>query len=241
MSEIEKLHDKSREALARKESERPRSLIQDLVPASAQVVLEDRIFYRNFAKGSFFVAVIMAALAMFLTIALIKLYSRTPLTISYLQDARGNLVTLRPLDKTELTEAEILDWAAERILDLQLVSFADHRDHLIGLRDYFVPAAFAEYQKALVGNRTIDRVKNDRLVKYAEPLEAPVLQVMKIDNGVLSWRITMKIREYMAGGEYSSSSTDLEAEITIVRANKTKNLDGVKISKYLVNSAEYNK
>ncbi len=237
MSEKEKLHDKGREALARKESERPPSLSQDPVPASAQVILEDRIFYRNFAKGSFFVAVIMAALTMFLTIALINLYSRPPLTVSYLQDARGNLITLRPLDQTELTEADILDWAAERILDLQMVSFADYRDHLVGLRDHFVPAAFAEYQRSLTGNKTIDRVKNDRLVKYAEPLEAPVLQSMKVKNGVLTWKITMKIREYMAGGEYSSSSTDLEAEITIVRTNKTKNLDGVRISKYLVDSA----
>lgn len=241
MSEIEKLHDKGREALERKEAQRPPSLIQDPVPASAQVVLEDRIFYRNFAKGSFFVAVIMAALALFLTVALINLYSRPPLTVSYLQDARGNLVTLRPLDQTELTEAEILDWASDRILDLQMVSFADYRDHLVGLRDYFVPAAFAEYQKALISNKTIDRVKNDRLVKYAEPVEAPVLQSMKVKNGVLTWVITMKIREFMAGGEYSSSSTDLEAEITIVRANKTINLDGVRISKYLVNSVGYQK
>ncbi len=234
MSEQEKKHEERRQALEKKERDRPPSRSQDAVPASAQVILEDRYYYRAFAKWSFFVAGGMAVLAAVLTVALVNLYTRPPLTVSYLQDAKGNLVTLRPLDQTELTEAEILDWAAERILDLQKFSFADYRDHLVSLSDDFIPEAFTEYQRTLISNKTIDRIKNDRLVKYAEPIEAPVLQSVSKEGGVLTWVITMKIREYMAGGNYSSSSTDLEAEITIKRTNKTKNLDGIQISKYLV-------
>lgn len=234
MSEREKKHEQRRQALEKKERERPPTRSQDAVPASAQVILEDRYYYRAFAKWSFFVTASMAVLATIVTIALVNLYMKPPLTVSYLQDAKGNLVTLRPLDQTELTEAEILAWAAARILDLQKFSFADYRDHLVSLSDDFVPGAFAEYQRTLIRNKTIDRVKNDRLVKYAEPIEAPVLQSVSKESGVLTWVITMKIREYMAGGNYSSSSTELEAEITIKRTNKTKNLDGIQISKYLV-------
>ncbi len=234
MSDQEQKHAAILAKLEEGEINRPISQSQESVPASAQVILEDRYYYRTFAKWSFYLAFVMSALVVVLAVALAISYSRPPLTLSYLQDANGNLVTLRPLDQTELTEAEILDWAAKRILDLQRFSFVDYRDHLIGLSDFFVPEAFNEYQKTLIGNKTIDRIKNDRLVKYAEPAEAPVIQKISKDGGVLTWVITMKIRESMAGGEYSSSSTDLQAEITIVRSNQTKNLDGIQISRYLV-------
>lgn len=239
MSEVEIKHNERLAQLEEREKNRPPTRAQDAVPASAQVILEDRIYYRSFAKWSFFMAMGMAVLACILTIALVYVFTRPPLTVSYLQDHKGNLVTLRPLSQTELSEAEVLDWAADKILQLQKFSFADYRDHLIGLSDDFIPEAFDEYQKALIANKTIDRVKNDKLVKYAEPIEAPVLQSVKQTNGVLTWVITMKIREYMAGGNYASSSTELEAEITIKRTNKTKNLDGIRISKYLVNKVGY--
>lgn len=232
-------HQKRRETMERKELDNPPSVIQDAVPASSQVIIEAKEHYRNVAKNSTFISFILAGLVVLLTYTVVNLYNRPPLIISYLQDNLGNLVAIQPLNKTGLTEADVLSWASKRTIDLQMVSFADYRDHLTSLRGYFVPEAFMEYQNALLRDKAIDRVKNDQLVKYAKPVEAPVLQSMKVVNGVLTWVVTMKISEHMAGGEYSSSSMDLEAEITIVRSNTTPNLDGLRVSKYLVSPEEH--
>lgn len=203
------------------------------VPASAQVVFQDKEWYKNFAKLSLFSLILVSACAVAVSLALAFVMTRPPETLSYLMDEDGRIVKLDSVRNPSLTEAEVLNWAAKKIDDIHRLSFTDYVDHVQSQRADFTPQAFVEYQKALLASKSLEKVKADNLVMWAVPKEAPKITAAKVVNGVFTWVVTMKITQFMGGGNYVTNGTDMEVTMVIERTSRARNLSGVVINKYL--------
>lgn len=203
------------------------------VPASAQVVYQDKEWYKSFAKLSLFALLFSIVCAASVSVALAYVMSRPPETLSYLMDEDGRVVKLESIRNPSLTETEVLNWAAKKISDIHRLTFTDYVDHIQSQRADFTDQAFIEYQKALLASKSLEKVKADRLVMWAEPKEAPKIVDAKIVNGKFTWVVEMKITQYMGGGEYIANGTEMLATMVIERTSRARNLSGVVISKYL--------
>tara|TARA_R110002074_G_scaffold400481_2_gene596052 strand:+ start:4729 stop:5463 length:735 start_codon:yes stop_codon:yes gene_type:complete len=203
------------------------------IPASAQVVLENKEWYKSFAKLSLFALLFVSACAVSVSIALAYVMSRPPETLSYLMDEDGRIVQLESIRNPSLTETEVLNWAAGKIKAIHSLTFTDYVDHVQSLSADFTDTAFIEYQKALLSSKSLEKVKQDRLVMWADPKEAPKIISAKVVNGKFTWVVEMKITQYLAGGEYIANGTDMLATVVIERTSRARNLSGVVISQYL--------
>jgi len=233
VDEKEKHADKRKKIEAKIRETPLRNIPNSDVPSSAQVVLENKEWYKSFAKLSLFALLFVAACAASVSIALAYVMSRPPETLSYLMDEDGRVVKLESTRNPSLTETEVLNWAAGKIKAIHSLTFTDYVDHVQSLRADFTDPAFLEYQKALLSSKSLEKVKQDRLVMWADPKEAPKIISAKVVNGKFTWVVEMKITQYLAGGEYIANGTEMLATVVIERTSRARNLSGVVISKYL--------
>lgn len=234
INEMKTKHIENLQKLQRNAEKTPlRRVPHNTVPASAHVVLESAEWYRNFAKLSLFALLFAAACAASVSIALAYVSTRPPETLSYLMDEDGRIVKLESVRNPSLTETEVLNWAASKIKAIHSLTFTDYVDHVQSLRADFTEQAYIEYQKALLASKSLEKVKTDRLVMWAEPIEAPKIVSAKVVGGKFTWVVEMKIKQIMGGGEYVANGTDILATMVIERTSRARNLSGVVISKYL--------
>lgn len=237
MSKVSEQKEKHLENLKKEDDKKRKMPLREVpmsrVPSSAYVILEGKEWYRNFAKLSLFGLLISLVCATVASLALAYVMTRPPETLSYLMDEDGRIVQFSSVRDPDNTESDVLNWATARILDMHKLTFNDYMNHVGGLRNDFAPEAFIEYQNALISSKSLEKVKNDQLVMWAEPLEAPRITMAKVVNGKFTWVVEMKIVQYMGGGKYTSTGTTLKSRMVIERTSRAHNLAGLVISKYL--------
>ena len=211
----------------------PRGIPKCTAPSSSHVVLDNKEWYRSFAKISLYALLFSTVCAASVSFALAYVMTRPPETLSYLMDEDGRVVKLESIRKPSLTNTEVSNWAADKILDIHSLTFTDYDDHIQTLRSNFTINAFNEYQKALKSSKSLEKIRSDRLVMWAEPKEAPKIVSAKETGGKFTWVVEMKITQFVGGGEYIANGTEMLATIVIERTSRTRNLSGVVISKYL--------
>lgn len=227
-------HAIKRQALGEKRKSAPvRKVPNNDVPASSQVVVDNVGWYRKFAMLALFALIGTAACAASISVALVYVMYQPPETLSYLQDEDGRVVQLESTRNPSLTETEVLNWAAGKISAIHSLTFTDYVQHIQSLRADFTDTAFLEYQKALLSSKSLEKVKKDRLVMWADPKEAPKIVSAKVVDGTFTWIVEMKIVQYLAGGEYVANGTEMLSTVVIERTSRARNLSGVAISKYL--------
>lgn len=202
-------------------------------PSSSQVVLEAKEWYQNFAKLSLFALVCVSVCAAMAAISLVVVTSRPPTTLSYLMDEDGRVVRLESIRNPSLTEAEVLNWAAKRIKDIHTLTFTDYIDHVQSLRDDFTDEAYENYQRALLDSKSLQKIKEGRLMMWAKPLTAPKITESKVVNGKYTWVIEMELEQFMGGGNFVTSGTRIKGIMVVERVDRGRNLAGVVVSKYL--------
>lgn len=229
-----KEHSEARKKIEAKIRKTPiRHIENNKVPASAQVVYENIEWYKSFAKLSLFALLFIAVCAVVISVTLAYVMSRPPETLSYLMDEDGRIVKLESIRNPSLTETEVLNWAAKKIKDINSLTFVDYVNHIQSQKADFTKPAFIEYQKALLSSKTLEKVKRDRLVMWAEPEEAPKIIETKVSGGKFTWVVTMRINQFLGGSEYVTNATEMNITMVIQRTSRARNLSGVVVSKYL--------
>ncbi len=234
-TDAETKHDqerKKREQKIRQQAIRRVPMVE--APAAAQIIIENREWNRNVAKWSLIAAIVCVTSMLALSITLYKVATKEPPSLSYLVDQDGRMVRVESLSEPVVTDARLLMWASDRIQQIHSLAFTDYVDHIMGMSPYFTPAAFRNFQQSIIESKTIEKLKNQKLVMYMEPLEAPkIIQKGRV-GGVYTWVVQMKIKQLMAGGEYSQTGNVMQVTMTIERVEQSVGLTGLVISKYLV-------
>ena len=139
-----------------------------------------------------------------------------------------------PVDMPTASDASVLIWATDRVADVQGLAFSDYREHILGLRRYFTPDAFQEYQEALAASRVIDKIVKDRLVSWVRPTLAPTIIDKGVVDGHLTYVVEVRFVQFFEGGDISTRTQEQVARLVIRRASRTINPAGLLLAQYLV-------
>lgn len=205
---------------------------QDL-PYPSHIILERNQFLRWVSKASFFLALGLGFAVAVLAIAIYIVSNRPPITLSYALDQDNRIVELKPINEPSVTDTDVLFFAGKRVQEFHLITFTNYIDHVISLEKYFVnKRAFDNFQTNLISSRTIERIKENRLASWAEPLEAP--KITSFDGSSNTWVVTFPMRWYLGGGEFTTTGTTFMVTMHIQRVSRTQNLSGLAVAKYLL-------
>lgn len=230
-----KKHEEGRQKVLQKSRSTPiRRVPLVEAPSAAQIIIDNRLWYREVAKWSLLCAMVCVVSFLALSITLFKVATKEPETLSYLVDSDGRMVIAEPLSDPLLSDASMLMWSADRIKEIHTLAFTDYVDHIMSLSKHFTPVAFKNFQTSIIESKTIEKLKSKRLLMYMEPVEAPRIIKKGIANGRYTWVVEMKIKQIMEGGEYSQTGNILIVTMTAERVSRSQSLSGLVISKYLV-------
>lgn len=108
-------------------------------------------------------------------------------------DSQNRVTEIVPLDKPLVTQAKLLSWTAEAVVEIWKLDFVNYRSELNDKARYFLPAGHAEYLKALDSSGTLKLLTTANAVVTAIPTESPVIaRTMRI-SGRLAWEIQIPI------------------------------------------------
>jgi len=203
------------------------------IPSTSQIILDFNGWTRSFSKSVLFMAIGLTLAVVVLVVALAVISSYPPTVLGYAIDNDGRYVELRPIDEPTVTDAELLKWAGKKITQLHNINFVDYIDHIDSLESDFSPEAFTNWQQSLLDSDLLDKVRRDRLSSWAEPISAPRIIDAAAVNGRYTWVVEMDITEYIGGGGFSTTGTNLNTVIFIERTERSNNLAGIRIKKYL--------
>lgn len=208
-------------------------LLSENLPYPSQLILERNQFLRWVSKASFLLALGLGFAVMVLAIAIYIVSNRPPITLSYALDQDNRIVALQPINEPSVTDTDVLFFAGKRVQQFHLITFTNYIDHVLSLEKYFVnKRAFDNFQRNLISSRTIERIKENRLASWAEPLQAP--QISRFDPSSNTWIVTFPIRWYLGGGEFTTTGTTFNVTMHITRVPRTQNLSGLAVAKYLL-------
>lgn len=239
MSEDQKSQEQAHEDQRKKIEEKMRKtpirrvpLVE--APSAAQIIIDSAAWYRHVAKWSLLCAMVCVCAFLALSIALFKVATKEPETLSYLVDADGRMLVVEPLSQPVMSDANILMWASDRIKEIHTLAFTDYVDHIMSMKKDFTPAAFKNFQTSIIESKTIEKLKTKRLLMHMEPIEAPRIIKKGTAGGKYMWVIQMKIKQIMEGGDYTQAGNVLTVTMTAERASRTESLSGLVINQYLV-------
>ncbi len=227
-------HAKKKEKIQQQRENAPvRGNSQFKSPMSSQVVFDSNQWMRDLAKGALGVCALLTIATIIMGQTIFNFATKDPDEIGIQMDAEGRVASFDPVVNASLTQAEVLNWAADRIRDAHTFTFTDYADHVYSLRQNYTDEAFQRFQQALIDSLMLDKIKRNKLLLHMEPLEAPKVTEARVVNGVYTWVVEMPIKQIMEGGNYSPEGNILDITVEIRRTSRTNNLSGVVISKYL--------
>jgi hypothetical protein len=230
-------HDKARAKAEQKIRKTPiRSMANVKVPASAQIVMNSAEWYQKFAKYALYGLIASSLCAVVLSLALARVMTRPPQTLSYLMDGEGRIVKLQQLSEHALTQAEVVNWAAKKFRELNFLTFTDYLDHIESLRPDFEIRAFESWRNALYASQSLRKVQEQRAVQWVEPTMAPRILHQGVEGGQYFWMLYVEGKLYMAGGDHKTKGTTVGAVIRLQRASRARNLAGIVIAQFIMDS-----
>lgn len=207
--------------------------LQDNLPYPSQIVLQRNQFLRWIAKASFYLALGLGFTVVVLAITIYIVTNRPPITLSYALDQDNRFVELQPIQEPSVTDTDVIYFAGQRVQQFHLITFTNYIDHVLAMEQYFVnKRAFDNFQNNLISSRTIDRIKENRLASWAEPIQAP--QIKSYNSSTNTWIVEFPIRWYLGGGDFATTGTTFDVSMHIQRVSRSQNLSGLAVSKYLL-------
>lgn len=211
-----------------------RVMLDDGIPHSSLILLDQYKHYQNMAKWSLFCSLVTGLVLIVVVLALAHVTSRPPITLGYTVDRDNRIQVLQDVGIPTMTDAQVLSWSARKAIDIHKLAFTDWQDHIYSLEVDFTPSAHDNYIESLRSSKTLQKIVESNLVSWAEPLKAPKIVKSGAIGGIFTWTIQLEMTLYFGGGAFTTTGTDVVATMVVERTSRANNLSGVVISQYLV-------
>ncbi len=170
--------------------------------------------------------------------AALWLLFQKPDPVYFATRTNGELIPLVPLDEPHLGTAQILHFATQAVTRSNTFDFANYRQQLTEVRDYFTDEGYQAFVEALNSSGNLKLVINRRMTTTAVANGGVI-----IDQGLSSssrtdsymWRVQIPlVMTYQSSEE--SQVQDLIVQIDITRIPTWKNEWGVAIQRMITRS-----
>ncbi|KZX57851.1 hypothetical protein A3709_19700 [Halioglobus sp. HI00S01] len=204
-------------------------------PLPQTFVLMTGEHYRSMNQKMALICLVLLTAVGALGWALTIVTSQPPVTLTYMTDSDGKLIDYTPTNLPTLTDAQVLEWAADTMDKTQAYSFSNFDSQLKANYVYFNGSGWKSYQRALADSQLKPKLMKERLTTWLEPLEAPRILKRGPIQGALGYEILYKYVQFFEGGAISRRTPPLQATLLVKRAPRNEsNPAGLQIVSYLV-------
>lgn len=164
-----------------------------MVSNAVQLVMERNEFYRinyRWVIGGLFLAVLMI-----LALLGVIYYQVThPSSYQYFATTDdGKILPILPLSQPNMSDDDVLVWANNAAVAAYTYNYVNFRQELQAASEFFTPAGWRKFVRALQDSNNLDAVRIKRLIVTAQPTGAPVLVSKGVSGGVFVWRIQVPL------------------------------------------------
>ena len=173
---------------------------------------------------------ILLVVGEFLTIVYLITHRPAPV---YFATADGwRLQPMVPLSTPLFTEAQVIQWATNAVINIYNYNFVNYRQQLQNSSSYFTSDGFQQFLSALDKSNTLDTVTSKKLVVSAIVSQSPVVVNEGLIRGQYAWRLQMPIIVTLQSASEQLSQS-LILTVLIVRAPTLEKTSGVAIAQFI--------
>ncbi len=122
----------------------------------------------------------------------------------------GHLLPLIPLDRPNVGRGEVGAFALEAAHAVNTYDYINYLDQLSAASDYFSPAGWNQYEQKLGESRTLDAVRERKMIVSIKPLgEVSIPSEGTNKQGLYVWQVIIPVEiDYTAHIQTQSGGTD---------------------------------
>lgn len=163
-------------------------------------------------------------------------YMNPPRPIYFAATPDTKLVDLVPLNKPNMTDEQVIQWATDAAIASFNYNFVNYRTKLQSVRTYFTPTGHQRFLKALLISRNLEAVKDKKFVVSAipsGPAELTQQGVIK-KSGLYAWYIKIPMTMYLRSANEEVPPQNYLLSMIVVRTDMLQSPKGVGIAQYIL-------
>lgn len=147
--------------------------------------------------------------------------------------ADGKVFIMEPLNRPYLNERQLFQWVVEAAVASYTFDFVNYQSDIQEAEVYYTQSGYRQLIKALRDSRTLDDVRNKKLVATAVPSGAPILIEEGVRNNRYFWRIQVPLKvSYQSASEVIPQN--LVVTMVVSRAPVEEKAKGIGIDSIVV-------
>ncbi|MEZ5813778.1 MAG: DotI/IcmL/TraM family protein [Alphaproteobacteria bacterium] len=144
----------------------------------------------------------------------------------------GRLFQMQPLDRPGITQAALISWVSEAVIDTMTFGFHDYRMRMQDNSRYFTRKGWESFTTALQNARIIEMVAANQQVVSAAVNAAPVVVSEGVVEQNYQWTVQVPfVVTYQSGARLRSDN--LLVTLVIVRSSRLENDKGIAIQQWI--------
>jgi intracellular multiplication protein IcmL len=189
-------------------------------------------FYRDNYRR-LVIILLMAIVILFLMVgALVYVVTHPPKPKYFATNTQGRLVPLVALNKPNLSNASLLQWANTAAIAAFTYNFVNYRQELQAASEFFTPQGWRAFLNSLRESNNLSAVQSKNLVVSAVATGAPVIIQRGVINNRYSWRVQMPLLvTYQSANDLSQQHLIVTMLITLVSTLNTPR--GIGIAQFI--------
>jgi intracellular multiplication protein IcmL len=144
----------------------------------------------------------------------------------------GRIIPLIPLNQPNLSENNVLQWASKALISVYSFDFLHYQRSFQQNRQYFTAAGWQSFMNALEAAKTIETVKDRRLIVSAVLNGAPIISNQYVIGGRYTWEAQIPVLISYQGT--TSYSDNLIVTLKIQRVSTLDNKYGIGITEIVM-------
>jgi Type-IV b secretion system, inner-membrane complex component len=149
--------------------------------------------------------------------------------ITFLNDKNGSVNFIVPHLNPPVTDRQAIHWAKDKAIDLLSLHFKKYPEQIARRKNYFVGDGWALYQKSLIDNKVIEKIKSEGLIITAVSQSTPkLLQKYSLD-GKINWRIEIVVLQTIQGASDIPLTVKKRVSVTVEQTRRDDAIEAMKI------------
>jgi intracellular multiplication protein IcmL len=207
-----------------------------MVYDALEAVRHRNTFYRDSYRKLVLAILILLLIAAGLVGAIIGLVTIQPTPTYFAATDTGRIIPLVPLNKPNLPDKAVLQWASEAAVSVYSYNYVDFRKVFQDNKRYFTAEGWKSFTQALSLSANLDMVKAKKYIVSAVLAAAPVITNQYLLHGRYTWKVQMPLLVTFENATERNDQRFL-ISLTIRRISTLDDIYGIGITQFIAEPA----
>lgn len=144
----------------------------------------------------------------------------------------GQIIPLIPLDRPNLANNTIAQWANEAATTAYTLDFQGYRKQLLDASNYFTPNGWKQFLQAMEASNNLESIKAKQLLMTAVPTGTPSIVHQGMIDGRYSWSVQIPLLVSLQNANTLVQQSIL-VTMLITRVSVLDNSKGIAIAQFI--------